>query len=249
VIYLDKKYVLYTPLTDIEYDKDSMLLEAIVALDKYGAWISSKGTKLKRHANATDEIEKQSRQEQRDERPEDFPVQGVLLRGINGLKYGFSYLVTDSSKFEWTDCDCPELKQFVESLPFEKIGRVNIQTVEPGHGLHKHIDSVFRMDTETVSRRNEHLDQYDITDYNQDIDCFITLVLQGSGINFHFDRSGENVCMNDELYYFCPHLIHHSIDKCDEQRIICRIEGKASTKLIDMIQRNAKANRKKVLTI
>jgi len=249
VIYLDKKYVLYTPLTNIEYDKNSMVLEAIMALQEYGAWISSKGAKLKRHIGATDDIERQSRQQQRDERPEDFPVQGVLLRGIKGLKYSFSYLVTDSSKFEWTECDCPTLRKFVESLPFEKIGRVNIQTVEPGHGLHKHIDSVFRMDTSTVLRRKEHLSQYNITDYNQDIDCFITLVLQGSGINFHFERSGEDVCMKDELYYFCPHLIQHSIDKCDERRIICRIEGKASTELIDIIQRNAKANKNKVLTI
>ena len=105
------------------------------------------------------------------------------------------------------------------------------------------------MDTETIKRRNDHLAQYDIKDYNQDVDCFITLVLRGSGINFHFDRSNEKVRMDDELYYFCPHLIHHSIDKCDEQRIICRIEGKASTELIDMIQMNAKANRNKVLTI
>jgi hypothetical protein len=249
VIYLDKKYVLYTPLTNIEYDKNSMVLEAIMALQEHGAWISSKGAKLKRHVGATDEVERQSRQQQRDERPEDFPVQGVLLRGIKGLKYSFSYLVTDSSKFEWTECDCPTLREFVESLPFEKIGRVNIQTVEPGHGLHKHIDSVFRMDTSTVLRRKEHLSQYGITNYNQDIDCFITLVLQGSGINFHFERSGEDVCMKDELYYFCPHLIQHSIDKCDERRIICRIEGKASTELIDIIQRNAKANKNKVLTI
>lgn len=249
MIYLDKKYVLYTPLTNIEYDKNSMVLEAIMTLQEYGAWISSKGAKLKRHIGATDDIERQSRQQQRDERPEDFPVQGVLLRGIKGLKYSFSYLVTDSSKFEWTECDCPTLRKFVESLPFEKIGRVNIQTVEPGHGLHKHIDSVFRMDTSTVLRRKEHLSQYSITDYNQDIDCFITLVLQGSGINFHFERSGEDVCMKDELYYFCPHLIQHSIDKCDERRIICRIEGKASTELIDIIQRNAKANKNKVLTI
>lgn len=249
MIYLDKKYVLYTPLTNIEYDKNSMILEVVMALQEHGAWISSKGTKLKRQAHATDEVEKKSRQQQRDKRPDDFPVQGVLLRGINGLKYSFSYLVTDTSKFEWTDCDCPELKQFVESLPFEKLGRVNIQTVEPGYGLHKHIDSVFRMDTETVSRRKEHLAQHNIKDFNQDVDCFITLVLRGSGINFHFDRSNEKVCMDDELYYFCPHLIHHSIDKCDEQRIICRIEGKASTELIDMIQMNAKANRSKVLTI
>ena len=249
MIYLDKKYVLYTPLTNITYNKNAMLLEAISTLQDYGAWISSKGIKLIRPKNATDEIEKQSRQIQRDKRPEDFPVQGVLLRGINGLKYSFSYLVTDSSKYMWTDVDCPEIKTFVESLPFEKLGRVNIQTVEPGHGLHKHIDSVFRMDSETKKRRYEHLEQYNIESYNQDIDCFITLVLRGSGINFHYNRSNENITMNDELYYFCPHMIQHSVDKCDEQRIICRIEGKASTELIDIIQHNAKANKDKVLTI
>ena len=80
MIYLDKKYVLYTPLSNITYNKDVMLLEAITALKDHGAWISSKGIKLYRPKNASDEIEKKSRQKQRDERPEDFPVQGVLYK-------------------------------------------------------------------------------------------------------------------------------------------------------------------------
>lgn len=82
-----------------------------------------------------------------------------------------------------------------------------------------------------------------------DVNCFITIVLQGNGINFYFNRSKEKITMNDSVYYFCPHLIHHSIDISNQQRIICRIEGKASTKMIDYIQDNAIRNSDRVLTL
>jgi hypothetical protein len=256
VIYLDKHLVLYSPL-NIEYNREAVLSEGKTIIEKYGAWISSKGTELKRpdlthvSIDEADTIERKSREQQRDDRPEDFPVRGVLLRGINGLKYSFSYLITDTSKFEWTRAayECPYIVTLLNDLPFERLGRVNIQTVEAGMSLHKHIDSVYRMDSETVNRRNKHLSQYNIKDFNMDIDCILTIVLQGNGINFHYTRSNETVTMYDHAYYFRPDLIHHSVDKSEQQRIICRIEGKASTEMIDMIQEHAKANSDRVLVI
>lgn len=256
MIYLDNQFVLYSPL-DIEYDKDQALAEAKNAIDNYGAWISSKGIKLQRpdvrslSAKEADYLEKQSRQIQQLERPNDFPVKGVLLRGIKGLKYSFSYLVTDTSLFDWTDISnkCPTIVDLVNKLPFERLGRVNIQTVEAGMSLHKHVDSVFRIDSETTKRRNEHLSQYGITDFNMDVDCLITIVFQGNGINFYFHRSGEKIKVSDSAYYFCPQFIHHSIDKTDQQRIICRVEGKASTQMSDWIQENAKRNADRVIVL
>lgn len=256
MIYLDKQFVLYSPL-DIEYDKDQALNEAKNVIDNYGAWISSKGMKLQRpdisslSPKEADSLEKQSRQIQQLERPDDFPVKGVLLRGIKGLKYSFSYLVTDTSLFEWTDIanDCPTIVNLINKLPFERVGRVNIQTVEAGMSLHKHVDSVFRIDSETSKRRREHLAQYGISNFNMDVDCLITIVFQGDGINFYFNRSGEKIKVNDSAYYFCPQFIHHSIDKTDQQRIICRIEGKTSTETVDWIQEHAKRNADRVIVI
>lgn len=256
MVYLNKQLVLYSPL-HLEYDEQKVLHEGKRAIENYGAWISSKGVKLDRPKmslfgiNDADLIEIESRQTQRDERPEDFPVRGVLLRGINGHKYSFSYLITDTHYFNWTSIakDCPHLCTLVRKLPFEKLGRVNIQTVEKGMSLHKHIDSVYRIDSETNKRRQEHLAQYNINHFNMDVDCIITIVLQGDGINFHYTRSNETVTMNDKVYYFRPDLIHHSVDVSDQQRIICRIEGKASTQMIDWIQSNASKNSDRVLVI
>lgn len=256
MIYLDKHLVLYSPL-NIEYDKLQCLSEATDIIKKYGAWISSKGTILDKpdltnvDLEEADQIEKQSRQKQRNERPNDFPVKGVLLRGIKGLKYSFSYLITDTSHYEWTRAayECPHITSLLKTLPFEKLGRVNIQTVEAGMSLHKHIDSVFRKDSLTNKRRETHLSQYGLSEFNMDVDCLITIVFQGDGINFHYTRSNETVSMYDDAYYFRPDLIHHSVDISDKQRIICRIEGKASTKMIDWIQENAKQNSDKVLVI
>ena len=256
MIYLDKQFVLYSPL-DIEYDKDKALAEAKNVIDNYGAWISSKGIKLQRpdisslSTTEADYLEKQSRQLQQSERPNDFPVKGVLLRGIKGLKYSFSYLITDTSLFERTDivAECPTIVDLINNLPFEKVGRVNIQTVEPGMSLHKHIDSVFRIDSETQERRNEHLLQYGINKFNMDVNCLITVVFQGDGINFYFNRSKEKIKVFDSAYYFCPQFIHHSIDKTNQQRIICRIEGKASTEMVDWIQENAEKNNDRVIVI
>lgn len=256
MIYLDKHLVLYSPL-DISYDRNKALVEGVNIIEKYGAWISSKGITLERpnlinvDNEKADVIEKESRQIQRDERPNDFPVKGVLLRGIKGLKYSFSYLVTDTSHFDWTPIskECPYICELVKKLPYDKLGRVNIQTVEVGMSLHKHLDSVFRMDSETVKRREKHLSQYGIDKFDMDVNCLITIVLQGDSINFHYTRSNEKIIMYDNAYYFRPDLIHHSVDRSDKQRIICRIEGKASTKMIDWIQENAKKNSDKVLVI
>jgi len=256
VIYLDKHLVLYSPL-EIDFKHSECLDEAKTILDRYGAWISSKGVQLEKpdlskvSLSEADKIERESRQTQRDQRPDDFPVKGVLLRGIKGLNYSFSYLVTDTSHYEWTPAslECPILCSLVESFQFDKLGRVNIQTVEAGMSLHKHIDSVFRMDKETISRRRSHLKQYGLKKFNMDVDCLITVVLQGDSINFHFTRSEEKVSVNDSCYYFRPDLIHHSVDKSDTQRIICRIEGKASTKMIDWIQDQAAIHSEKVIVI
>ena len=254
MIYLDKHLVLYSPL-NIDYNREIVLTEAKNAINNYGAWISSKGPTLKRpdifDLNIADEIEKKSRQVQREERPDDFPVKCVLLRGIKGLKYSFSYLITDTSHYEWTSvsAECPYLSTLVRTLPFEELGRINIQTVEAGMSLHKHIDSVFRKDTATNERRKKHLAQYGINDFNINVDCLITIVLQGNGINFHYTRSNETVTVYDDVYYFRPDLIHHSVDVSDKQRIICRIEGKASTEMVDWIQENAKQNSDRVLVI
>lgn len=256
VIYLNKQLVLYTPL-QINYDHAAVQREGKSAIDNYGAWISSKGINLDKPKlsdltlEEADEIEKQSRQLQRNQRPDDFPVRGVLLRGIRGLKYSFSYLITDTRHYEWTEVSdsCPHLSLLIESLPFDRLGRVNIQTVEAGMSLHKHIDSVYRMDSETIQRRSTHLAQYDIEDFQCDVDCLITIVLQGNGINFHYTRSQETVTVHDKAYYFRPDLIHHSVDSSNEQRIICRIEGKASTEMIDWIQDSAKKNSDRVLVI
>lgn len=255
MIYLDNHLVLYTPL-NLNFDRAKALNEGKTIINKYGAWISSKGTTLSRPTLIDDKIEndkleKESRQKQRDERPEDFPVKGVLLRGIAGLNYSFSYLVTDTSLYDWTSVSekCPYLLSIIKKLPYEKIGRINLQTVEAGMSLHKHIDSIFRMDSETKKRRQKHLEQYGISEFNMDVNCLITIVLQGSGINFHYTRSNEKIKMSDDVYYFRPDLIHHSVDISDQQRIICRIEGKASTEMIDMIQEHAKANSDRVLVI
>ena len=256
MIYLNKELVLYSPL-DLEFDQNLALAEGRSMIEKYGAWISSKGIKLNRpnidqlSKQDADIKERKSRQKQRDKRPNDFPVKGVLLRGIHGLKYSFSYLITDTKVFEWTDIiqECPTLYNLINNLPFERLGRVNIQTVEAGMSLHKHVDSVFRIDSDTTTRREEHLRQYNITDFNMDVNCFITIVLQGNGIDFYFNRTKEKVTMFDNVYYFCPHLIHHGISESNKQRIICRIEGKASKEMVDLIQNNAIRNNDRVLTL
>lgn len=259
MIYLDKHLVLYSPL-EIDYDQDIALFEAKYAIEQYGAWIASKlppGEKIEKPdlsnlpQEEADRIEKESRLKQRNKWPKDFPVKGVLLRGIKGLNYGFNYLVADTSKYEWTKVseECPYLCSIVNQLPFEKLGRVNIQTVEAGMSLHKHIDSSFRMNSETIKRRKISLNQYGIKDFNLDVNCIITIVLQGSGINFYYTRSNEKIKMNDNVYYFRPDLIHHSIDISNQQRIICRIEGIASYKMIDWIEANAEKNSDRVLVI
>lgn len=256
MVYIDNKFVLYTPLS-LNINKTKALNECKSVLKKYGIWISSKGTKLERpnlHGLSNTEasiIERTYREEQRKQRPNDFPVKGVLLKGINGLEHSISYLITDTRHFKWTvvASECPYLIDVIKKIPFLNVGRVIIQTVEKGHSLHEHIDSVFRLDSETVQRRTEHLQQYNIKDFKINVNCYITIVLQGDGINFHYSNFKKNYYRNDDVYYFCPHIIRHSINKCNDQRIICRIEGEASTELIDMIQNNAKIFNERILTV
>lgn len=252
------KFVLYTPITDLTYNKNIMLEEAKKILNDHGVYMQSKGLKLLRPntegMNSYDALtaEKVSRELQKKERPEDFPIKAVLLRGPKGNQIGFNYLFTDTKHFDWTPLSkfCPNIVKFIELLPYKHIGRVNIQTVEKNEELHRHLDSILRMDSETIERRNQHYLEFGIENPTIDVNCFITLVLQDSGgINFFFNRSNEKINVKHELYYFCPHMIHHSIDKAEDQRIIVRIEGNACTKMINFLQEQALKNEKEVIVI
>jgi hypothetical protein len=251
------QFVLYSPITDIVYDKSLLLLEAEYVLKHYGVWMQSKGVKLERPDTSmmntweAIEAEKYSRNEQKKYRPDDFPIQAVLMRGPHGNQIGLNYLFTDTSVFDWTPVSdlCPNIKNFILSLPYDSIGRVNIQTVEPHHELHRHLDSILRIDSETIKRRQQSFQPFNISNPQVDVNCFITLVLQGNGITFYFSRSGEKITLTDDCYYFCPHMIHHSIEKSDLRRIIVRIEGKASTKMIDFLQIQALKNEERLLLL
>lgn len=251
------QFVLYSPITDLKYDKKLLLTEAEHVLKHYGVWMQSRGVKLERPDTSkmdpweAIEAEKISRSKQKELRPDDFPIQAVLLRGPHGNQIGYNYLFTDTSLFDWTPVSelCPNIKSFILSLPYESIGRINIQTVEPGYELHRHLDSILRIDTETINRRNQGFRPFNITNPQVDVNCFITMVLQGNGITFYFSRSGEKITVHDDCYYFCPHMIHHSIERSDLRRIIVRIEGKASTEMIDFLQMQALKNEKRLLLL
>jgi len=246
----------YVPLHTITFDDTHILNESTFILQNYFAWICSKGdvplekVKIMPHMSSSevDDLEKKNRLSTRNTRPEDFPVKGILLRGIIPqntvdkvpLHYAFSYLITDTSKYDYTPLAkkyAPNIIKMIEQFKLLRIGRVCLQTVEQNYGLHKHIDSSLSISDNNKNRRRLVLKNYGYTDSYLDVDTFITYVVSETDILFYKDDT--EIAKNDKIYYFDPTSIYHSVPKSNKQRVIIRIEGKGSAETRDLIEENA----------
>lgn len=261
------KRILYCPFPAFRFDKHSILSEVENISDLFG-YISSKGKALQKvdynglTSAEADELERTIRLEQFHKRPNDFPVAGIMLRGLvpgkttdkQPLKYSFSYLMTDISLYDWTDIvdELPIIKTFLDDFISQfdlEVGRIVLQTVEPNFVLHNHIDSIYNVNTNTCRRRQKTMDQLGIRNFNMDSNFTVSLVLsQGDGLTF-YHPNGSEISTCDDFYYFAPELIMHGVKKSIDRRIILRIEGKMNTPFSDYIEGCAEENPSQLITL
>ena len=260
MIYFQNKRVIYCnlqPLFDIP-PKD-IILEEVNKVDKLMAPICSRG---KGHVSQSqinnlkssnlDERELNHRRKLSQESDFEFPCKGILLRGIKPLNtvdrepllYSMSYLIPFTCFYEWTHVSnqLPALKKFICSLSFEKLGRIILQTVEPNKKLHPHTDKVFYWGTPSKEQRVRHLKQYGINKFETaDVNLILTLVLnEGGGLFYNF-MNKENQA-NGPFFYLANDIVTHWTRKSSNRRLICRIEGKASLKLLQKIENSDSEN-------
>ena len=264
MIYFQNRRVIYCNLTPLFKIPMSLILEEVDKVDKLMAPLCSKGKRYISHqfqingieSSKLDEKELIHRKKLSRESNLVFPCRGILIRGIKPLNtidkkpllYSMSYLIPFTCLYDWTHVSDKllVLKEFICSLGFEKLGRVILQTVESNRELHPHTDKTFYQGTPSREQRIRHLKQYNITKFETfDVNLILTLVLnEGGGLFYDFMK--EKKCVKGVLFYLASDIVTHWTRKSSNRRLICRIEGKASLKLLNKIENS---NSKNVLCI
>lgn len=263
MIYFQNQRVIYCDLTPLFDIPMSLILEEVHKVDRLMAPLCSRG-KGQIYQSQINELESAKLDEkelicrrQLSKKSElEFPCKGILVRGIRPLNtvdrkpllYSMSYLIPYTCFYGWTHIadQLPILRKFICSLGFEKLGRIILQTVEPNRELHPHTDKTFYQGTPSAEQRTRHLRQYNINTFGTaDVNLILTLVLnEGGGLFYRFVN--EEKYAHGPFFYLANDIVTHWTRESPDRRLICRLEGKASLKLLKKIE---SSNRENVLCI